>query len=697
MSCACSVGAACGAQECNCVACAQERAQTMYRVASRESARTSVRRAPAGASGVGAVGRRSAGRRHVEPPLGPGDLRPPEWWLAAIDANLAGAQFGDAGEGVEAAYATLGADGVGPLGDSALSDTVRLGANAWAGQAFTDPEDCGYVFQGYALPLHDPPANRALERSYCSPSSALGYHVNTASTHTVKVDGRWRMYIPEPRVKADAPSATTDVYPWPRYLPSLDATAPEIERYPDTWSERSERFSPNYISFVDSPDGGLTFPVYAPVVPPRAFDATGCISEFATELASWSQAGWTPTAIPSRNEATDGAVDGIYTIYRDPSVIDLSASHGIYLMIVVECRSTTATLAEVITCHPCIHSAGENCDTYAYTRIVVFTSASPDFPNVSAPDGTWPDPKNWTRAAVLLDGGGDPVTGTIPDEHYGVPSVTLSSDGANLLVYVGIGNPDTTNETWVQRRIAYHYIERPPALSRGLSCFAISISNFAYTLTEIRYWDRLGSDAFAADARSRLETLTENGYEGEVILSTGELDLRNNFEQLQNLDPQFTLIAGEVWAHFVAVDSPECPDASPEPGNDCSSEVHQIRRARAVTVAPTATSPRGFSPAAYNKLADPEFFATPQTPFALFLRPERCFKLLDMKAITGTAGFGLTRDPDVAELDDGTIRISFAGSSSEAEGANIGQGLMFATHVPAIRVGQPEFIRRPFR
>ncbi len=46
---------------------------------------------------------------------------------------------------------------------------------------------------------------------------------------------------------------------------------------------------------------------------------------------------------------------------------------------------------------------------------------------------------------------------------------------------------------------------------------------------------------------------------------------------------------------------------------------------------------------------------------------------------------------------DGTLRISFAGASSEADGANIGQGLMYATQVPAIRSTRRVPTRGPFK
>lgn len=614
----------------------------------------------------------------------------PEWWLPRIDPRLVGAQFDAVVSDAFGGVSPYMADGAKIATDPPDADVLRMGANAWAGQAFTDPEDCGYVFQGYALPLHDPFENRMFDAAHCSSASALGYHVNTASTHTVKVAGRWRMYIPEPRVAADEPSEATAWLPWPRSLPDA-TTATPVERYPDDWSDSSPRFSANYISFVDSPDGSLTFPVYAPIVPVKALDTAGCAAEFATEYAIWTKAGWTPTAIPSRNEATDVAVDGLYTIYRDPSVIDLFASYGLYLMIVVECRSTAATPEEVTTCHPCIHSSTDGCDTYAYTRIVLFASTSPDFPEVTALDGTWPDPKNWTRAVVLLDGGGDPVAGTIPDENYGVPSVTLSPDGNYLLLYAGIGPPDTSDPLWAPSRIAARYGPRPPPLGTGLSGFAISLSNLMYALGNIEYWEAVGVEQFAEEARSTITAVVDASYQGEVVLSTGELDAPGaKFHQLQNLDPQFTLIGGQVWAHFVATDSAECPDADPPVGNDCAREVHQVRRARAITVTPTTTAPQGFSDDACDLLNDGRMIS-PQTPFALFRSPDRCFKLLDMNALIGAVGFGLTRDPDVAELDDGTIRISFAGASSAEAGANIGQGLMFASHAPAIQVGKPYF------
>lgn len=574
-----------------------------------------------------------------------------------------------------------------PAPKAVADGTLGLGANAWKGEAFTSPEDCGYVFGGYALPLHDPVANRLVDGTTCSLPwrSELGYHVNTASTHTVKVGGTWRMYIPEPRVLADDSTHAGLQYAWPRYLPDDIPKGAPVQRYPsEDWSALSSRFSPNYISFVDSPDRGRTFPVFAPFVPPLTADADGCVTERNVDHPIWNSAGWTPTAIPSRNDASDVPVDGVYAVYRDPSIIDVRDSHGVYLMIVVECRSTSPTVGDEV-CHPCIHPPGNTTCAYVYNRIVVFTSTSPDFPSVGSAGGTWPDPKDWTRAVVLLDGGGDPLLGSVPDENYGVPSATLSPDGTSLLLYTSVSNPDASNDTWESKRIRDRYDIGIIHINTGLSCFAIDVSDLTMSLDNAQYWEGLGGYVVADGIRVAISSAVEAGYQGEVMLSDGQLDNGGQkVAQLQNLDAQFTVVAGQLWAHFGATDSAECPDVDPDATVDCTAAVHQIRRARAVLVAPDSTAPGRFSTLAVKLLSDALIFPEPQVPFALFLESARCFKILDMAALTGITDAGLARDPDVAELDHGTVRISFAGGASMSDAERLPSGLLFAIRTPPL-------------
>lgn len=603
------------------------------------------------------------------PPLGPPPIAPVH--LALIDNGSPNFEPDLPGKAVTSPFAT--------------SDvSLGLGANAWTGEDFTSPEDCCYTFRGYALPLHDPVAKHLLgEARNCNLNwrSELGYHVNTASTHTVKVAGKWRMYLPEPRVLADDPTVAGLEYEWPRYLPDDVTSGVRVQRFPaESWSALTPRFSPNFIAFVDSPDGGFTFPVFGPVVYPTHFDDAGCADVRDVDHANWTAAGWTPTAIPSRNAATDVPVDGLYAIYRDPSVIDLYATHGMYLMIVVECRSTSPTLGDEV-CHPCIHSPGVTTCGPVYTRIVLFASSSPDFPAVGVPGGVWPDPKDWTRAAVLLDGGGDPLLGTMPDEAYGVPSATLSPDGKYLLLYTSVANPDPKPDTeWVAARVTARY-PNVYAVAAGLSCFAVEVDDLARVIDEARYWEALGAIAIADTMRVGIRSMVESGYQGEVILSDGHMH-REGFQilaQLQNLDPQFTVIDGELWVHFVATESSECTEVDPEAGFDCTAAVHQVRRARAVLVTPDMANPGGFEDDAWKHLGKHEWFPEAQVPFALFLKADPCFTLLDMAALTGATGAGLTRDPDVADLAVGVVRISFAGGSRTSQGANIPSGLMYAT------------------
>lgn len=81
------------------------------------------------------------------------------------------------------------------------------------------------------------------------------------------------------------------------------------------------------VAFVDSPNGGVDFPVYAPAMFPLPD---------GTWAADFSEAGWTPTAVPSRGVATH-RYNGIqqHTAYAHPAVLDLKDEIDYYVMICV--------------------------------------------------------------------------------------------------------------------------------------------------------------------------------------------------------------------------------------------------------------------------------------------------------------------------------------------------------------------------
>lgn len=485
------------------------------------------------------------------------------------------------------------------------------GADVFAGRDMPAYEECCFIFQGFALPLVDAAENILDDDgSTCDPGywRLLRYHVRSASTCTVKVGGTWRMYLPEPRVSADDRTAAT-VFggPWPRYLPE-DATGPARGPvFPDTeWSELTPRFSANYISFVDSPDGGENFPVYGPRVPATSWDGTsGCATAWDTTAADWSSAGWTPTAIPSRTDPDDPAVEtdpatgtAVYVIYRDPSVVDLSATYGIYVMIALECRSTSPYYDDDDGSNPC--TTGPT----GYHRIVAFAATSRDFGAYGTAAGVTPDPRKWSDAVVLLDGGGDPADGTPSDETYGVPCAVLSPDGMRVLLYTS-----ATASSGKTARVLSRYGGAEP-LQTALSCFEIPIARLA----------------------------------AELSAPTGS----------------FSAI---VEACYVPT----------KPGVDCSLDVSMIRCAR---LGDWTDYYSAWAPTA-------DWLLRTQGDYTIFVAPEECFTLFDIQTLLGTANIGVARDPDVVQLDDGTLRITVAGESDAGRGTGptIGNGLMYLTRV----------------
>ena len=230
-----------------------------------------------------------------------------------------------------------------------VADDATEGANAYAGRSLGDR--CGWVFGGYAMPLLDPLENHARETAQdgsCAPIETwtpyLDHHVFTTSTSTVYVRDaeRWRIFIQHPVLAQDVGTVDTIQSVFPSGHPALgDARYPFEDQdvipgvTPTPWTD-SDRFLREYIVFVDSPDGGRTFPVYAPKMHTRRFDQTqeggsgGCLEDPAWNVdgvdiftegrtaanpdkaADWFEAGWTPTIVPCLSSSDRAGPDGVH-------------------------------------------------------------------------------------------------------------------------------------------------------------------------------------------------------------------------------------------------------------------------------------------------------------------------------------------------------------------------------------------------
>jgi len=447
--------------------------------------------------------------------------------------------------------------------DFLLDDPGTEGANAFRGDAVeeaaaTDP--CDWYFGGYAIPLLDPIENHArgtarLDTCESAWTKYLNYHVNTTSTNTVYVrqDEGWRMYIQDARLVADDATAAADpaTDPFPTAhpeIPDFYLPAELQERYPSDWAS-SGRFDANYISFVKSRDGGLSFPVYAPTVTVHAVSGRtvgACVTDFYNSDSSsvdWTDAGWTPTAIPCTNADTtyiaQDSTDFAYSIYRDVNVVDLYTEMGLHLMFAIECRSMDP-VEDTGGCAPCTQPC-DSINTLPYTRFVLFASTSPDFPRDDL-DATgpflWPDPRYHSEAMVLLSpevGGDGPgaASPSDPNEWYGVPAAIRSPDLASVLVYVpwqGMAGGPKAPAT-LPLRVTELYGGMPEWAGGstafqgvGISAFSLLVGQLGILAWWIVYADRnggsyggIGSDAL----RAALSGMMFTGYQGEVLLTDG--------------------------------------------------------------------------------------------------------------------------------------------------------------------------------
>lgn len=517
------------------------------------------------------------------------------------------------------------------------------------GASLTDPQACGFTLAGYAIPLLDPDANHAQEGDCFAGDWTpwIGWHVATASTCTILLNGSgtWRMYMPEPRLaKESFDVASVNDFPFSH------PAEPTITRDPDNarWSESTPRFSSDYIAFVDSADG-VQFPVYAPVGTYTILPNGACFGWKDEEFAEpdWTNAGWTPTCIPSRTVADNPAgvhLDNpllvVYSIYRDPSVVYVP-SQGVYLMFAVECRRTDPHDGMTDAC------TKDGVYPIPFTRFVVFVSESPDF----QAEGTTPDPRDASALAVLVqpDVGADgPRGGSTPNEWYGVPSVVMSPDGTQVLIFLTWDGDTLSSPSRVFDR--YGASNPPwtemPARS-GVSVFAIDP-------------DALVAAAAAGDTAG-LQALIAAGYQGEALFTDRMQWSDGSARILEGIDHQLVVCQGQLWVYYAAKDG--CRYKPTTDGEQCGAPATQLARLQHVPLDELPSSLRA------------TLTGTGQGEFTVFLRPTSCGTLFDLQSILPSTQ-GSTRDPDVAVLPDGRIRVAMSYEGAPDADGFIDQGLI---------------------
>ena len=611
---------------------------------------------------------------------------------------------------------------------------------------------CGWRFAGYVCPLLDPKVNHLRETLRADTSwtwtASLGFHATTASTCTVFLRrlGVWRMYLPTPRLQRDTagvvePVADANVNTWgtPEYHPAN--TGDGQQRYPggDTtevsllgtdytygsdaqprfsqWYSLTDRFLPYHIAFVDSPDGGFTFPIYAPTVRTVPGEVT-----FNTTTADFSAAGWTPTAVPSMTNADpaipDPTLSGIpYVVYRDPKVFDVADEYdaafyaatggllpattaegiGRYLMIVLEhshpwpvldaddpllsawYSGTTADAA-----NPCEHAVTE-CDagytrcSLPFTRIVLFASNSPDFSSAD----TWPDPSDTTNAhgnalvlfepdtffpsAAVPDASGACTGPLAASEYVGVPEAVMTPDRSTLILYVPwntFADPTTVVgpiPPTPPARVSAKYGPNGPVWTRDSISGAPGSGGISvFTIDVATLLELLAARAGGAGeslVRSAIAALPV--YQGEVLTWDGALAPGSGVvpNHVTAVDPNFAFHAGRCWMWLNRADPAMVLDKEPD----------LLTRAYNLSVSELFTLYPNFDPRVAGiggSLADPQL--TLQGAFTLFILPAACADVLDMRQVLYdstepefTTNQGVIRDQDVVDLGQGILRAAF--------------------------------------
>ncbi len=557
-----------------------------------------------------------------------------------------------------------------------LDEHGTVGANAAAGAAFTE---CPWHFGGYAIPLLDPLENHARFTAiapFCEPawSPFTDYHVRTTNTCTLLLSEheRWRVYIQDPVLTSDYPEGSVPVESDAdtTAFPSTYSGGGTIRRYPTdaAWAAESH-FLPDYISFVDSPDGGLTFPIYAPVVSIGKFNKGGSTPGCADSVEpvvtdpNFTNAGWTPTCLPCRTITPD--TDGVYSVYRNVSVLDLFEEWGFYLMFAVECRSDYEyELGEA--CHPCGFGSTNRCGvhTMPYTRYVVFLSMSPDFAggNISHM-GTFPDPLLHSLAVAVVQpdaGVSGPASGDAPNEFYGVSRALLTPDHSEILVYAGwtslyssaelvvdpfgaeVSVPFTATGSDPSRMTNFYRTGK--ASHPGLSAFRFDTDEFMLGMMNITWTDFISSDAAVrASVRAAFADRANDAYQGEVLVATESLSIWSGLWECQTLNPRdaaFVYCGGcdnqlhVYWDQAVG---------------DSFSNAPMVQLDRAASATWDDLPP--FMRPAAEQLNGPD---------TIFILPSECPVVLDMSASLGLSDTRtIVMDPDVAVLGSGRLRVSF--------------------------------------
>ena len=599
-------------------------------------------------------------------------------------------------------------------------------ANAYAGIALG--EECGWRFGGYAIPLLDPIENNARETALAEGGADwwqpfLGYHVFTTSTSTayIRDHERWRIYMQDPKLASDelpedAPFDGDD-HTQREVYPTVHPSYPTITRYPSEsgWTDTTrDRFSKRYIAYVDSPDGGRTFPIYAPKMHPIRFEqaSTGWVDTWnttatdAVEGPDWTEAGWSHTSVPCIADTV--AADKVtYSIYRDVSVFDFYAEYGVYLMFAVECRSDYAT--EDSKCTPCVpvEVAAADCDTPVdtnpWTRIVVIASTSADFPETGTGGATtWPDVTDHVKAIVCVEpdiGSAGPVGvktifGTFvrePNEWYGKPHVVATPDRETLLLYVGWA---ANSGDAIPRRVSDFYGGMPLwAHGRaGISCFAVPAGVLVPLVHMV--WTAARPEA-AQYVREFLADYIHDRYQGEVLITdgstTGAVDPDTGGEvfppTLLEYSGQRFLFCGcdstNLWVYYEV----------PHEGGWSGGVQDQLRRAAAVE------TPLQLPTALQEWVQD-------NGSYTLFLAPETCAVACDLRGLfvdleagknpnVFEATSSLGGDLDIVVLQSGMLRMSLGFGAAgrhrfTRETVQLARGLV-SSYGPASGCESPEF------
>ncbi len=567
-----------------------------------------------------------------------------------------------------------------PLGcqPRAIDPSGTEGLNAYRGEKLNAGHRrwCGWEWGGYALPLLDPKANK-LWFDQCTDgsqewSNSLDHHVTTTSTTTVYIRElcRWRIYFPPNGLIPDSGGLEGTPLQHPQ------DTAGTSIKYPDESEWQAGPFNPNYFAYVDSPDGGLHFPVYAPKVAPR--DPSKC----SGWQVDWTGAGWSSTGVQANTTGPDE--DGWYVTYQDITVLDFKAEFGLYVMIAVECSSRTPVTSgvrnraccvpECATCKVTIidGTGSQLALPMPRTRLVAFLSRSPDF---SGP-AVVPQPGRRADGLVLLEPGNalslpsatGVLTGACPNEWYGVPHAVVAEGRSQAILFVPWQGVAGNEPAPLKTRYGYRNdgVAGPMWMEGmgGVSVFSLSMAVLRTAFDRLRSLGNLLSTL----ARDAVANGVERAYQGELLVTqSGSVNERGGFKVPvawpKMTDPQFAWVDGGLRVYWDQVHL----------GGDGDSDTDTLFHAdhRDVDDYVEALGEAG------------DDIATSMASngrYTLFVLPPKCALDFDARTVfrkapsDGTMLGKLVADPDVVQLDDGTLRASFFC----APPGTSGDGLAFA-------------------